>query len=102
VEHVSKSTEARELLLDLQKLLEEQRESNWIRGIKLAVSALSNADGSVAENGFEDARSTYRSMTAGGRGFSEYNVWDGNQERSRVANERLSALKEKLWRIFDS
>ena len=69
-----RSAEALHLLHELLALLEREGETNWRRGICAAVAHLSDDEGAVSSQGFEEARSIYRSMTQGGRGFAEYDA----------------------------
>ena len=90
------------LLGNLEALLEAQSERNWLRGIKAAIAEFAQTDGSVHADGFENARSIYLSMTAGGRGFSEYHIWE-NDDLARVsANLQLDEIRAELWLLFNS
>jgi len=96
-----RSAEAHSLLLELRALLDQEGETNWRRGIGAAVALLSDEQGNVSPRGFEEARSIYRSMNAGGRGFAEYYI-EGSSDAERIqANARLDELRSKLWTLFD-
>lgn len=81
-------------LTELHELLKSQGEHNWIRGINGALEFISLGD-------IESARSIYRSMTHGGRGFSEYNVWDDDDQVRLDENRRLDELRRELSSIFE-
>ena len=86
----------------LERLLNAQNEQNWVRGIRAALAELRKQDGSVNTAGFANARSIYRTMTTGGRGFSEYFIWNTDEEARLSANSELDHLRERLWSLFSS
>lgn len=92
---------ARLLLLELNSILKERGEVNWIRGIKAAIDELTSEDGTLNETGFENAKSIYKTMNEGGRGFAEYFVWLEDENKRIAANQKLDNLRIKLWEIFD-
>lgn len=89
----TKSDEARSLLLEIHILLKTQNENNWIRGIEGALGALDAGS-------FSDAQSIYRTMTEGGRGFSEL-YFQKDSKPDVAANKQLGMLQDKLWRVFE-
>ena len=50
-------------------ILQKNGQKNWQPGLKETWLFLE-------DNNFNDAKDTYRSMTVGGIGFSEYCIWD--------------------------
>jgi|GEM_PF-2328103 len=96
-----RSAEARRLLIQLCALLDKEGETNWRRGIEAAIGELSNANGDVDPGGFDGARSIYKTMTAGGRGFSEYYIQRSSEKARLEANEILDNLRSGLWAAFD-
>ncbi|MDR0782054.1 MAG: hypothetical protein LBF16_15445 [Pseudomonadales bacterium] len=90
------------LLEQLESVLNAQNERNWLRGIRTAIAELKRPDGSVDTTGFENARSIYLTMTAGGRGFSEYFIWDNDENTRLSANSKLDQIRECLWSLFRS
>jgi hypothetical protein len=88
------------LLKKLLELLEGEQDRNWIRGVKSALQELTDSNGCVTEDRFESARSIYRAMTVGGRGFSEYFVWREDEDARISKNRELDYLREKLWEVF--
>ena len=89
-----------QLLSELRALLVSQGEANWLRGIDAALSELTSADGKLNADGFVNARSIYRTMTAGGRGFSEYFVWSEDEAKRLRENQRLDEVRSRLWKAF--
>lgn len=71
-----------------------QGDRNWIRGIE---NALAEWDA----GNHDQARSIYRSMVAGGRGFAEYNIWTDDYDQRIAANYELDAIREELWRAIN-
>jgi hypothetical protein len=97
---IEKTKEAYELLTRVLAILESVNEHNWIRGIRYTIAYLTDEDGNLDPTGFEDARSTYRSMTEGARNFSDYAVrLDDKSEHERL-NKELEDLQAKLWALF--
>jgi type I site-specific restriction-modification system R (restriction) subunit len=95
------SEEIYALLIELLSILEAQNDRNWSRGIKAAVQEFVDSNGSDTATGFENARSIYNTMTAGGRGFSEYFIWNDNEEERIQANKRLDDLRARIWKMFN-
>ena len=89
-----------QLLSELHALLVSQSEANWLRGINAALDQLTSADGGLNAGGFSNARSIYRTMTAGGGGFSQYFVWSEDEAKRLRENQRLDELRSKLWKAF--
>lgn len=87
------NSKARALFQEAHDILQSQGDKNWIIGIENALKELDagNTDG---------AGSIYRSMVAGGRGFSEYNIWIDEYQNRLEVNERLDQIRDELWRIF--
>lgn len=87
------NSKARALFQEAHDILQFQGDKNWIIGIENALKELDagNTDG---------AGSIYRSMVAGGRGFSEYNIWIDEYQNRLEVNERLDQIRDELWRIF--
>lgn len=89
---------AEALLSNLYAILAEQSERNWIRGVSAALTELS----SHSAEGFENAKSIYRGMVAGGRGFSEYFFWEDDEEARLASNKSIDQIRSQLWSIFGS
>lgn len=96
--------QAEEIYLLLNKLLailEDQKERNWSQGLKAAAQELIDVNGSITEAGLENSRSIYNTMTAGGRGFSEYFIWCDNEDERIQINKKLDDLRLKIWKMFN-
>lgn len=91
----------RQSLLELLAILDSERETNWRRGIKAALSELSDENGAVDSGGFDNARSIYNTMTVGGRGFSEYSIWVADEDERLKINRALDELRSRVWTIFN-
>lgn len=94
--------EVRILLNELLALLDREKEENWSRGIRAACQELVGLESCIAEADFENARSIYNTMMAGGRGFAEYYIWMEDEEERIRRNKALEALRRKIWEIFNS
>lgn len=94
---IEKTARAEVLLTKLHGILAEQGETNWIRGVSAALSELS----SHSEIGFENAKSIYRTMVEGGRGFSEYFFWNDEDDVRMDSNKCIDEIRSELWSIFD-
>lgn len=82
------------LLTELEQLLRAQGETNWLRGVEAARSAIARPEG------FDDAKSIYKTMCQGNGSFSDYNVWHEDFEARRKLNEPLDRLRGDLWDAF--
>lgn len=88
---------AKELLRMLYNFLVLHNEGNFIRGVH---SALGELETDPTPEGYEKARSLYRTMVMGGRGLSEYIIWVDNKDERIALNNELENLREKLWELF--
>ena len=93
--------EVRILLKQLLALLEGEKEGNWSRGIRAACQELINSEGCITEAEFENARSIYNTIMAGGRGFAEYYIWVEDEEERIRRNKAPEELRRKIWEIFN-
>ena len=98
---VVKAKEVHHLLIELRSILKKQNEFNWIRGIEAAIGELSCDGDALTEANIENARSIYKTMNEGGRGFAEYFIWLDNEDDRIAANKKLDSLRAKLWNAFD-
>ncbi|WP_025318728.1 hypothetical protein [Granulibacter bethesdensis] len=90
------------LLEELESILNAKNERNWLRGIQAAIAELQKKEGRADSEGFENARSIYLTMIAGGRGFSEYFIWDNDEDGRFAANAKLDQIRERLWVLFNA
>jgi hypothetical protein len=90
----------RGLLEELIELLNRENEQNWIRGVNAAYRKVVEIDAPLDEKDFDNARSVFLSMTAGGRGFSEYYISSEDQNEQIRRNIPLDNLRKKLWEEF--
>lgn len=95
---IEQAARAEALFAKLHRILSEQGETNWIRGVSAAQSELS----SHSEAGFENTKSIYRTMVEGGRGFSEYFFWNDDEEARIASNKSIDEIRDELWAIFGS
>lgn len=93
-----KQIRATELLEKLLECLSHRGETNWIRGISAALGEIAL----LTDEGFANARSLYRTMMEGGRGFAEYCVWDEDESQRQKANKEIDGIRTELWEIFES
>lgn len=87
--------QVRHLLKRARDILIEQRDTNWIPGLSNAITHLDSED-------FEGARSIYCAMVAGGRGFSEYNIWNDDYQIRIEANAEIDTIRQQLWDVFSN
>ena len=97
----SQCEQARNTLLALRALLQKEGETKYRRVIEAAIGELSNEDGTVNISGFDNARSVFKTMTAGRRGFAEYYIHRENEDERITANKELDDLRSKVWTAFD-
>ena len=83
--------EVHNLLVELRSLLTKQGEKNWIRGVNAAITELDKQDG------FDRARSIYRSMNQGNGSFADYHVWLEDFDQCLATNKVLDDLRIKVW-----
>lgn len=98
---IEQAEAVRKSLIELLAILDAEGEGNWRRGIKAAVSELTDAAGAINLVGFDNARSIYNTMTAGGRGFSEYFIWVADEEQRLKKNRVLDDLRLRIWTLFN-
>ncbi|MBX3667239.1 MAG: hypothetical protein KF778_02465 [Rhodocyclaceae bacterium] len=93
--------EACRLLCELRSILQQHKERNWIRGIEAAIGELEGESGIANQSKFDAARSIYKTMNQGGRGFAEYFIWHVNEDERIAANQKLDSLRSELWKVFE-
>lgn len=98
---IFKANKAFVLLKDLLSILESQHEKNWSRGLKSAIAELLDSKGNVIASGFDNERSIYNTMTAGGGGLSEYFVGMDDEDKRLQLNEKLDMLRRQIWAVFN-
>ena len=103
MEHLRSLTEkAFHLLTELLVFLDNQGEANWRRGIKAAITELTDTDGKIDPAGFENARSHYNFMARIGMGgFSEYYVHRDDYDERVQINQKLDDLRTEIWKVFN-
>lgn len=74
-------------------ILQQNGQENWQPGLKIVWQFLETND-------FNRARNSYRSMTAGGRGFAEYCIWDEDYSERVKKNQELEEIRQKLAIFF--
>ena len=74
-------------------ILQQNGEKNWQPGLKEAWLFLE-------DNNFNDAKYTYGFITAGGRGFAEYCIWDEDYSERVKKNQELEEIRQKLAIFF--
>lgn len=102
MKNISKPELARNILVELLAILDSQGETNWRRGIKSAIAEITSNIDTDSAIGFDNARSIYNTMTAGGRGFSEYFIWLDNEDERIKKNNTLDNLRSRIWTIFNA
>jgi hypothetical protein len=87
------TSEALQLALELEKLLEQLGERNHLRGVTAVRQSLES--GEVAS-----AKSLYRSLCGGNGTFSDYNIWHENVDTRRTLNAPLDRLRSRLSTVL--
>lgn len=98
---------ARKLLiefLDLKKILINDGERNWIRGVlsiieKLRVSI--DSLGVESATYCKDACDTWRLMYGGNGSFSDYHLWHDNYNERVKRNIPLDSIKSNIAKILE-
>lgn len=85
------------VLSELEKILEKEKETNWSRGIKAALSHIKAG----TEDDYLLAKSIYKTMCVGGAGFMEYYIKRDSFEEQRIANTKLESMRDRLWDLFN-
>jgi len=100
---VASALHLRALFLQLHAIMLAEREANWMRGISHIIAVLGEveSDPSVASQRIEEARQSYRSMTAGNGSFSDFHVWREDFDERVKTNRELSRITEAIWREFE-
>lgn len=88
---------ARRLLEELETILKEEGETNWLQGITAAIRCLENPD---LERGYHEARSIYNTMAAGKGAFSDYYIQRNDPVQQMEANWHLDEIRDQLWQLF--
>ena len=85
------------VLSELEKVLDEEGETNWSRGIKAALSHVKTG----TEDDYLLASSIFKTMCMGGAGFMEYYIKRDSFEEQRIANTKLESMRDRLWDMFN-
>ena len=101
---VQKANELLCLFNRLKKIMNEENENNWIRGINLIIESLTPPDYGGKGSADEAVRyvsDTYRNMVSGNGSFSDFFIWrDDFDERVKV-NKKLDRLRANIWNLID-
>lgn len=89
----NKIEQAKETLIALRNILENEGETNWSRGVKTALTHIEAG----TEEEYLLAKSVYKTMCHGGRGFMEYYI----KETGTSKNDVLDNARDKLFDIFE-
>ncbi|WP_407333308.1 hypothetical protein [Enterovibrio sp. 27052020O] len=97
-----KSEELLKLFVELRKILANENDSNWIRGIDLIIAALSQIDKSEKKD-FEETldyvSETYKSMVSGNGSFADFYIWRDEFKERKKENEKLDVLRSDIWSL---
>ena len=88
---------------DIYKIFIREKEDNWIRGIKIILSHLQEAenDNPDLDKIYVNVRTSYRSMNSGQGSFADFMIWkDDFDERAKV-NQEFSVLANRAWEILE-
>ncbi|MEE3627459.1 hypothetical protein UCD39_26375 [Nitrospirillum sp. BR 11752] len=84
----------------LRKILLEENENNWVRGINSICHSLSSCvkfhgdfNGSI-----NYVRETYKYMMGGNGSFSDFYIWRDNFNERVLENNKLDKIKDEIWK----
>lgn len=86
------TSELDRLLVELEALLTQHGDRNWVRGVVAAREALSGP------GGIGEAKSIYRSMCQGNGSFSDYYIHHDDFDTRVALNQPLDSLRSSLWK----
>ncbi|MES2902394.1 MAG: hypothetical protein V4723_21885 [Pseudomonadota bacterium] len=84
-----------DLLEQMETLLRNNGEHNWIRGVVAARNCLRAED----PKAFDEARRVIRDMSSGAGSFSDYYVHHEDFEIRQSLNRPLDELKAAIWKL---
>ena len=97
-----KLQESLDLLRQLEALLNEEGESNWIRGVRAAINVGESSRGEnvTEEAAFKEMAATYRSICGGAGSFSDYFIWREDFDERQEANKIFVQITNQLWKLL--
>ena len=93
----------RDSFWELRKLLEEEGEANWIRGVDGCLTRLSEeADaGDDLDSRLRDVRSIFRTMMGGAGTLGDYVIWRDDFSERVAMNQKLDKINSDIWRQLE-
>lgn len=91
------------LFIELRKVLASENESNWIRGIDLIITTLSQTnkyEKNDIEKSLEYVSKTYKSMVSGNGSFADFFIWRDEFIERKKENEKLDLLRSNIWSLI--
>jgi len=85
-------------LNNLRKFLDEDGDSNWIRGIDRILEVLKSKPSS--DSSVQNAYEIYSSMRIGKESFNDYFAWDDDPIVRKKKNEILKQMKRDVIKRF--
>ena len=86
---------------ELIEILEAEEETNWVRGLRAAVSELRETP-EPTRNSWDRAISILNTMYGAKGGISDVFIWRDNPQERREANVDLSRIRKEIWEIVSS
>ncbi|MGQ7273727.1 hypothetical protein [Marinobacter sp. V034] len=94
-----------QLFSELSRLLTNEGEDNWVRGINLILSALTPPNycgsGDPGE-AIEYVENTYRKMVSGNGSFSDFFIRCDDADDRNEANKKLDRLRADIWSLINA
>ncbi|ETS33646.1 hypothetical protein BB987_14870 [Photorhabdus temperata] len=87
------------LFTSLRKIMYNDGEKNWIRGIENIIALLTPPDYGGIENAeiaIKEVDYTYSSMLRGNGSFSDYFIWRDDFDERVKANEEFDRIKNEI------
>jgi len=103
--NIQKSNDLLKLFKELKKIMINENEVNWVRGVDLIIEALTpphyGGKGSV-DKAVEYVEATYRNMVSGNGSFSDFLIWRDDFDEREKANKKLDSVRADIWNLIDS
>jgi len=93
---------AMQVLRRIESIMEEEREDNWIRGIRVLIATIEqgSTDDVARQDALDAVRAAFKTMMCAKDGFGDYTIWRDNLQARIQANSELDALRTELWQLL--
>jgi hypothetical protein len=94
--------ELKSIFDELERLLDAENESNWIRGVRIICHTLKDDKSKSDSKKLDEVKQTYMSMCRGVGSFSDYYIHRDDFDERVQRNLKLDKIRNRLWYIFSS